>query len=136
MGRQPPIYYAICLKGLYAYADRQSVSAGDVHVSSEVPYRFRVTNLGRDVDDRSSDETIHQAKEQSSVRVQPIHPGSSLRLEKGLPADTPLEEVTLECWVRPWCFNAGQGIITQYEFPQYCRFGLSLNHRGQVTFSI
>lgn len=66
---------AIHLKGLHAYADDESVAAGDVnrfHVSSEVPYRLRITKLGLEVDDRASDETIHLSKETYPAKVQPI----------------------------------------------------------------
>ena len=78
---------AIELRGLHAYADRESVSAGEdirFHVSSQVPYRFKVTRLGLLVDDRTSDVTVYRADKAAPARVQPIHPGSYVRVNNGL----------------------------------------------------
>lgn len=130
---------AIELQGLHAYPDRESVPAGETirfHVSSQVPYRFRVTRLGLEVDDRSSDETIYQAGEKSPARVQPIHQGSYVRVGKGLPADTELTALTLECWVRPWKLTPWQGILSQQDYPTDCGFGLFLDAAGRPVFSI
>ena len=90
---------AIELRGLHAYADRESVSAGEdiqFHISSQVPYRFEVTRLGLQVDDRASDETVYLADKVSPARVQPIHPGSYVQVKNGLSADVELTALTLE----------------------------------------
>ena len=131
-------HQSIHLKGLHAYADDESVAAGEVirfHVSSEVPYRFRVTRLGLEVDDRASDETIHLSEKTFSAKVQPIHPGSYVRVEKNLP-DEDLNALTLECWVRPWKLNSWQGILTQHDYPERCGVGLFINGEGQASFLI
>ena len=132
-------HQAIHLKGLHAYADDESVTAGKVirfHVSSEVPYRFRVSKLGLQVDDRSSDQTIHLAERIFPANVQPIHPGSYIKLAQKLPADEELKQLTLECWVRPWKLTSWQGLITQHDYPDSCGFGLFINGGGQASFSI
>jgi hypothetical protein len=129
---------AIDLKGLHAYADAESVAAGEVirfHVSSEIPYRLRITRLGQKVDDRASDETIHLSDKPFAAKAQPIHPGSYIQIAKGLPAKEELNQLTVECWVRPWKLSGWQGIITQHDYPEDCGFGLFLNGT-QATFSI
>jgi hypothetical protein len=132
-------HQAIHLKGLHAYADDESVAAGETirfHVSSEVPHRFRVTKLGLKVDDRSSDQTIHLSQQTFPAKVQPIHPGSYIKVAKNLSPDEELEELTLECWVRPWKLTAWQGLITQHNYPDNCGFGLFINGGAQASFSI
>ena len=132
-------HQAIHLKGLHAYADDESVAAGDVirfHVSSEVPYRFRVTKLGPKVDDRSSDRTIHLSLKKFPAKVQSIHQGSYIKVDKNLPADQELKQLSLECWVRPWKLTSWQGIITQHDYPDDCGFGLFVNGGAQATFVI
>ena len=127
----------IHLKGLHAYAGGESVAAGEeitFHVSSEYPYRFRVSKLGRMVDDRSSDETIFSSPEVFEPGAQPIRPGSWIRVAKSLPSKAKLETLTLECWVRPWSLNRWQGIITQHDYPDHCGYGLFLDGSGRVVF--
>ena len=129
---------AINLKGFHAYADAESVAAGATirfHVSSEIPYRFRITKLGLQVDDRASDQTIHLSKNEFPAEVQSIHPGSYVKLAKNIPPDSNLNALTLECWVRPWKLSGWQGVITQHDYPENCGFGLFLNGT-QATFSI
>ena len=63
----PAAHAAIKLQGMNAYADHESVPAGEAirfHVSSQVPYRFKVTRLGTRVDDRASDVTVYRRREQ------------------------------------------------------------------------
>ena len=132
-------HLAIELAGLHAYADRESVPAGETirfHVSSQVPYRFEVTRLGLQVDDRASDETVYLSEKVSPRRVQPIHPGSYVRVKNGLSADAELTALTLECWVRPWKLSPWQGILTQHDYPEHCGFGLFLDAEGRAVFSI
>ena len=137
--RADPAHSSIELQGLHAYPDRESVPAGDVirfHVSSQVPYRFQVTRLGLRVDERSSDESILLADKESPAHVQPIHPGSYVRVKKGLPADAELKALTLECWVRPWKLKPWQGVLTQHDYPDRCGYGLFLDAEGRAVFSI
>ncbi|MCZ6672511.1 MAG: LamG domain-containing protein, partial [Verrucomicrobia bacterium] len=134
-----PSHKSIELQGLHAYADRESVPAGETirfHVSSQIPYRFRVTKLGGDVDNRASDETIFLAEKDSPAQVQSIHPGSYIQVKKGLPADEALTALTLECWVRSWNLTQWQGILTQHDFPNHCGYGLFIDADGRAVFSI
>ena len=137
--RAATAHKAIELQGLHAYADRESVPAGETirfHVSSRVPYRFGVSRLGLEVDDRASDKTVFLADKESPARVQPIHPGSYVRVKNGLPADAELTALTLECWVRPWKLTPWQGILTQHDYPDRCGYGLFLDAEGRAVFSI
>jgi len=137
--RAATAHKAIELQGLHAYADRESVPAGETirfHVSSRVPYRFGVSRLGLEVDDRASDKTVFLADKESPARVQPIHPGSYVRVKNGLPADAELNALTLECWVRPWKLTPWQGILTQHDYPDRCGYGLFLDAEGRAVFSI
>lgn len=134
-----PTHQAIKLQGLHAYADDESVAAGGIirfHVSSQVPYHFRVTRLGLEVDDRASDETVHLATATFPAHAQPIHPGSYIKVARNLPAKAELKSLTLECWVRPWKLGGWQGILTQHDYPDQCGFGLFLDGSGRFTFSI
>ncbi len=79
--------------GLHAYADAESVAAGDTirfHVSAQGPYRFGVARLGLKVDDRDSDEFIFESPKTFPAKAQPIHPGSYIHVGKGLPAASPI----------------------------------------------
>lgn len=133
-----PKHKAIEVQGLHAYPDQESVAAGDTiqfHVSSDIPYRFRITKLGLEVDDRSSDELVHDSPNGFEPRVQAIHPGSYIKFAKNLP-DAPLDALTVECWIRPWQLKGWQGILTQHNYPDQCGLGLFLNGSGQPTFLI
>lgn len=130
---------SIELKGLHAYPGSESVAAGEAitfHVSSEFPYRFRVAKLGREVDERSSDETIFSSPDLFEPRVQAIHPGSWIQLAKKLPAGPKLGALTFECWVRPWSLNRWQGILTQHDYPDQCGYGLFLDASGRAVFTV
>jgi hypothetical protein len=134
-GSLPP-HCAIDLPGVHAYADRQSVFAGETirfHVSSDAPYRLSVRKLGAKPDDPSSDQTLHTFK-RSPAFSQSIHPGSYVYVESGLPAQRRLRALTLECWVRPWQTDRPQALIGQFDFPDACGYGLALNAGGEVEF--
>src|SRR5688572_13934392 len=97
-----PPHRCIQVPGLHAYADVLSVVAGDeisIHVSSTVPYDFSVRRLGADPADPATDAVVYASNAHVPV-PQPITPGSYVLVERGLEA--PLEEFTLECWLRPW----------------------------------
>ncbi|MEK6246624.1 MAG: LamG domain-containing protein, partial [Planctomycetales bacterium] len=124
------------LYGLHAYTDKLSVDPGEevqFHTTSTVPYKLSVCRLGELVDDPSGDEVLHEFPE-SKARLQPIHPGSYAYVEKGLQADSPLEEITIECWVRPFLSDEPAGIITQFDLPDHCGFALFLNPSYRITF--
>ncbi|MEX2577985.1 MAG: PVC-type heme-binding CxxCH protein [Verrucomicrobiales bacterium] len=128
---------AIRLQGLHAYPAAESVVAGEeiaFHVSSEHPYRFRVTKLGPDVGDDSSDVTVFSPPEAFPPLVQPIHPGSWIRVAKNPPPEEKLEALTVECWVRPWRLDGWQGIVTRHDYPENCGYGLFLDGSGRAVF--
>ncbi|MGY8653013.1 MAG: PVC-type heme-binding CxxCH protein [Verrucomicrobiia bacterium] len=134
-----PPHAGLEVNGLHAYADAESVAAGGAirfHVSSQIPYRFSVARLGLEVDNPGSDEFISQSPQTFPTNSQPIHPGSYIHVGKGLPADAPIKELTLECWVRPWNLKSWQGLITQHNYPDNCGYGLFINGEGQIAFSL
>ncbi|OOG40481.1 hypothetical protein B0B52_13340 [Polaromonas sp. A23] len=131
-----PPHRAIELPGLHAYSSRISIAAGDsigFHVSSTVPYRFSLCQLGPDVDNFSSDIVIHTL-ECSSPVVQAIHPGSYVAVDQGLPSDVVLDALTLECWIKPWSFEKRQSVISQFDWPHQCGFQLSIARDGGIEF--
>lgn len=129
-----PPHEPIELPGLHAYAQK-SLEAGDeleVRVSSTLPYELSLVQLGPDPESREEDPVLE------SVRVeepgtQPIHPGSYVHIEKGLPGNRRLSGFTLEGWIRPFRLQGWQGLITQHDYPNRCGIGLFLNG-GQITF--
>ncbi len=125
--------------GLHAYADAESVAAGDTirfHVSSQAPYRFGVAKLGLKVDDRDSDEFIFRSPKAFPAQEQPVHPGSYIHVGLGLPPNAQIGALTLECWVRPWSLKRWQGLITQHNYPDNCGYGLFIDGEGKVAFSL
>jgi hypothetical protein len=131
-----PPHRSLSLPGVHGYADCKSVHAGEVvrfHISSDVPYRFSVCQLGSDVEGRSDDVVLH-AFAPSPARVQPIHPGSYVFVDKGLDAALPLRGLTIDCWVKPWSIATRQTIAGQYDFPSHCGYGLFIEEGGALAF--
>lgn len=123
------------LVGLHAYAEK-IVSAGEtIHfrVSSTVAYELSICRLGHQVDDPAGDEVLHTFATSPPVS-QPIHPGSFLHVDRGLPADASLTALTLECWVRPWRLNGWQTIMGQHNYPTDCGYGLFIDDAGRLQF--
>ena len=132
--QQIPTHRAIALPGLHAYAQK-SIAAGDeiqFRVSSDVPYQLSVVQLGPDPQNRDNDPVLKTfyAKE---PRQQPIHPGSYVHIDSGLPSDRPLSGLTLECWIRPFAMGGWQGLINQHDYPNECGIGLFIND-GKIAF--
>ncbi len=87
---QIPPHAALQPAGLHAYADTESVAAGDTirfYVSAQAPYRFGIAKLGLKVDDRASDEFIYRSPKTFPAKAQPVHPGSYVHVGNGLPVD-------------------------------------------------
>ena len=127
------------LQGLHAYPQNESVAAGEkiaFHVSSEHPYRFRVSKLGLKVDDLSSDQLVFTSPQLFDANVQPIQPGSWIKFARNLAENDGLASMTLECWVRPWNLTHWQGILSQHDYPDRCGIGLFLTSSGQPMFYI
>lgn len=133
-----PAHRPLHLPGVHGYADHKSVAAGELlrfHVSSDRAWRLSVCRLGSDVEGRSDDQVLHRF-EPSPARVQPIHPGSYVHVDKGLPAELPLRGLTVECWVKPWRIDARQSLIGQYDFPAHCGWGLFIEEGGALGFHL
>ena len=123
---------------MHGYADHKSVAAGELlrfHVSSDRAYRLSVCRLGSDVEGRSDDQVLHRFAP-SPARVQPIHPGSYVHVDKGLPAALPLRGLTVECWVKPWRIDTRQSLVGQYDFPAHCGWGLFIEEGGALGFHL
>lgn len=136
MSRSIPPHRPIVVPGVHGYASAKTVHAGqriDFHLSSDRPYHLSVCRLGPDADSRSSDIVIADLGTKVA-QVQPIHPGSYVHVERGLPAALPLAGLTLECWVMPWrCTGARQALISQYSAPDHCGFGLFVEADGALA---
>ncbi len=130
-----PPHRAIDLDGLHAYADQISVAAGesiDFHVSSSVPYQMSIVKLGHRIDEIDGDEVIHEFS-QSLPLPQSIHPGSYVLISDGIKSGPLEREFSMECWLRPWSFGRLQGILTQYEEPSHCGFGIFCDEEGRLA---
>ncbi|WP_077000036.1 LamG domain-containing protein [Variovorax sp. KK3] len=133
-----PAHKALHLPGVHGYADHKSVAAGELlrfHVSSDRAYRLSVCRLGTDVEGRSDDEVLH-AFAPSAARVQPIHPGSYVHVEKGLPATLALRGLSFECWVKPWSVAKRQTLAGQFDVPAHCGWGLFIEAGGALAFHL
>lgn len=122
------------LPGVHAYADRQSVAAGDrirFHVSSSIPYQMTVHRLGHTIDDPKGDPLLHRFPA-SPASTQPIHPGSYVWIEKRI--RSPLRALTLECWARPWDLTRLQGLISQEDKEDSQGLALGVGAKGYVGF--
>ena len=122
--------------GVHAYTDRISVAAGETIrfcVSSSYPFELQVCRLGLDVDSPERDDILHSFGK-SPAALQPIHPGSYMLVPKGLEPVTNLSGLTLEVWVRRWGTMGRQAIISQFDEPNSCGFGLFVNEDGSLSF--
>lgn len=133
-----PPHRPLTVEGVHAYTDRVSVAAGETirfHVSSSHPYELQVCRLGPDVDGPDRDEVVHSFG-RSPSGVQPIHPGSYVVAEKPLDAQGALPGFTVEIWVRRWRTMGRQALVTQFDEPQACGFGLFVNEDGSLSFYV
>jgi hypothetical protein len=131
-----PPHTPLAVEGIHAYADRVSVAAGDTirfHVSSSYPYELEVCRLGTHVDSPARDELLHSFGK-SPAAVQPIQPGSYLLVEKPLAAAARLDAFTVEVWIRRWRTTGRQAIVSQFDQPLACGFGLFVNLDGSLSF--
>ena len=129
-----PPHRSLRVPGVHGYTDRKSVAAGEVvrfHISSDVPYTLSVCRLGPDTEGRTADTVLHSF-EPSAPRVHPIHPGSYVRIERGL--DQPLRALALECWVQVWSVGTRQSVIGQFDLPGACGYGLFVDEDGRAVF--
>lgn len=133
-----PPHRSIELPGLHAYASDISASAGSdiaFHVSSSVPYRFSVHRLGPDPDDAAADALVHDGG-MHPADMQPIHPGSYIRVEQGLEPATPLAALSCDLWIRPWAFSRWQVIAAQWDDARHQGFELGVDESGQLIWRV
>ena len=122
--------------GVHAYAMQESVAAGDeiaFCVSADTPYEFSVVRLGHDPDSPAKDEVLHTFPP-VVPRVQPIHPGSLIHIERGITQK--LSALSLEIWVRPWSLEQLAGLITQEDKQASDGFALGFGKNGYVGFFV
>src|SRR5690606_13469046 len=62
----------------------------------------------------------------------PIHPGSYVRVEHGLPQQG-LSAFSFECWLMPWGFGQRQAVLSQGEG---AAFGLFIEADGRLAFGV
>jgi hypothetical protein len=149
-----PPHRAPPLTGLHLYTDKPNYTAGDAvtaYISSTVRCQAEIVRLGDDLDSPAHDEVLHSASIEQPA-LQPIHPGSYVHVEKGLPPG-PLASFSLECWVRAWNVHEPQGIITQLDggfgfgliifpdgtpafFTGECRDPAETPHRGEAKLTL
>lgn len=126
---------ALDVPGVHSYAQK-IITAGDTiqfRTSATVPYELSICRLGHAIDDPAGDEVLKTFPVAEPV-TQPIHPGSFVHVEKGLPAEEALEALSLEVWIRPWAVKGWQTLIAQHNYPTACGFGLFLNAEGAAQF--
>ena len=129
-----PSHREIVLPGLHAYG-KKSIAAGeeiDLRVSSSVPYQLSVVKLGPEPEIRENDPVLATFPD-NKPRTQAIHPGSYVHIENGLPRDRPLNQLTLECWIRPFSLSGWQGLVTQHDYPERCGIGVFISD-GKIAF--
>ena len=45
-----------------------------------------------------------------------------------------MKAITVECWLRPFLSEEPGGIVTQFDYPEMCGFGLFMNPGYRVVF--
>ncbi|GIW93096.1 MAG: hypothetical protein KatS3mg110_1137 [Pirellulaceae bacterium] len=129
-----PPHRPLEVPGVHAYPGEHSVYAGqelELHVSSSVPYDLSICRLGPKVDDPAGEELLEQFPPSDPQPV-PIYPGSYIHIERSLQG--PLEQLSVECWVRLWKVRDRAGMVTQFDHPERCGFGLFAHPDGSVEF--
>ena len=128
---------SVALQGLHAYAQK-SLEAGEtlqLRVSSTVPYKMTIRRLHTWIDKFEQMESLQQISLEKP-RLQPIHPGSSIAIPRGLTPKELENGFSLECWIRPWSLNRPQAIMAQSTTNNPCGFGLFLDSKGKVVFKV
>jgi N,N-dimethylformamidase len=134
--RKIPPHKPLELQGLHAYADRESVAAGEAiafHVSNSVKSNLSVCRLGPKVDDPAGDEVLKRFSP-IEPRVQPIYPGSYVSIKRGLTGRQ--ERLSIECWLRLWKIGAPAAVISQFDNEQAGGFALMANPDRTLSFHV
>jgi hypothetical protein len=134
-----PPHRPVWVPGVHGYASAKTVRAGErigFHVSSDRCYSIGVHRLGPDPDSRDSDPLVADLG-LHDARTQPIHPGSYVHVDAGLPAGEALGGLTLEAWVMPWrCDGPRQGLLTQGDAAGTHSFGLFIDTDGHLAWQL
>ena len=133
---QIPPHRPLRIEGIHAYTDRVSVAAGEpirFHVSSSLPYELQICRLGTDVDSVDRDLVLHSFGP-SDPRLQPIHPGSYLHVEKRIDGSTDLHALTLEIWIRQRRAIGRQAIIARVRSSHFLRLCTVCERRRLLGF--
>jgi len=134
-----PPHRPVWVPGVHGYASAKTVHAGEriaFHISSDRSYSLEVCRLGPDPDSRASDARVADLG-LHDARVQPIHPGSYVHVDAGLPAGQPLAGLTLEAWVMPWrCDGPRQALLTQGDASGVRSFGLFIDPDGHLAWQL
>jgi hypothetical protein len=102
-------------------------------VSSSVPYRLLVCRPGSKVDDPGGDAVFHEFP-LSQPKVQPIHPGSYICVKRRLTGR--LDQLTLECCVRPWKFGRRMVLFSQLDRRAMEGFELAIDGGGMAVLAL
>ena len=124
------------VEGVHAYTNVLSVAAGETIrfcVSSSYQYELEIWRLGTDVNSVDRDQIVHSFGP-TAPRLQPIHPGSYLHIEKRLDPQMELAGLTLEIWIRRWRTQVRQALISQLDQPDSGGFALFVNQDGSLGF--
>ncbi len=138
------------MPGTWGYVDRIGVLAGEAvrfHISAPAAYDFSVVRLGTaaildphadEQDDRADVEVLYSAR--LGAAPQTITPGSYIYVEG---APLPAHRITLALWLRPWRLPTidtlqwnWSGLITDFDYPEACRFGLLVDHIGRLAIYV
>ena len=129
-----PPHHAIALPAPHAHA-QPTIGAGEeiaARARSSVPSDLSGLTLATDPENRDNDPML-QSFRVEQPHTQPIHPGSYLHVNKALPVERRLSQLTLECWIRPFQLSGWQGLLTQHDYPEHCGVGLFLSE-GKIVF--
>jgi N,N-dimethylformamidase len=127
-----PSHQPLEVPGVHVYADRESALPGETvafQVSTDTPVRARLCRLGTAVDDPATDEVLHDFGT-LPARVQPIHPGSYVHVERRLAGEW--RAFTVEAWVRPWRVDRLMGVVSQEDKESSEGWALGLGKEGYV----
>jgi Concanavalin A-like lectin/glucanases superfamily len=147
MNQRPEPARRIAVPGVSGYVDRIGVPAGQsvrFHVNSPAAYELSIVRLGRRaILDPNADEAADRAdvevvstRRHASATPQTLSAGSYVYVS-GEPI--PGGPLTLATWLRLWrlpIIDAIQwawfGILTDFDYPETCRFGLLVDHLGRI----
>jgi hypothetical protein len=126
---------AVTVSGVEGWAEKSVAAGGTVNfrISSPVSYTLEIVRLGWDLDAANGAAPNRDWVLKSFSKTpspQTYRPGSYIHVERALSPSQAYSAMTLECWVRPFRYEAGgawQGVISQYNVAGQAGFGLFLD---------